>query len=210
VRSQPRARHKQYAKYHKSGIFCFMPGRRYEFDPSVQDVVGMLRSGEIVVDRPGSHSHLRGEDLEEALFIVDSRGLDFLVQEVELGRVIGEARCLATAPEDKIVFAHRAGRKGPSRFVLERQAVPTTQATLILKRHEAREGVMVLITAWAGGKSEPEPWDASHDETSLEASILFWASHALTWSPEEEIDFTRPFGTQEELAAYLETIRFLL
>jgi hypothetical protein len=187
-----------------------MSKRRHEFDPSTQAVIGTLSSGEIVVDRPGSHAHLKGEDLEEALFMVNSQGLDFLVQEVELGRIIGEARCLATTPEDRIVFAHRMGRKGPSRFVLGREAVPTTQATLIIKRHEVREGMMILITAWAGGKSEPEPWDANHNEASLEARKRFWASHALTWSPDEEIDFTRPFGTQEELAAYLEDARFLL
>jgi hypothetical protein len=195
-------------KQHFYGIFCFMPRRFHELDLLNQEVLGILASNEVVIDRGVSHAHLDRAALEEALFLIDSGGRDFLAERVDLGRPIGVARCIETDTSDRIVYAYRLDRVGPTRFVLDREPEPTTQVTVILRRDDKREGLMVLITAWAGGKSEPEPWDQSHDESSLAASQAFWSTHALNWEP-NEVDFSRPFGLAEDMQDHLPRARFL-
>ena len=137
--------------------------------------LGRLGSGEIVVDRPRSHL----DDptvvglLPEALAQVDSDEQDFIVQEVDLGREVGETICVATKPGDKIRFFYRPGRDGPTRFVIGRKPEPCSAMTLVLKK--ARSNLYILVTAYIGYKAEPEPWDRN----ATEASQGFWAKHAL-------------------------------
>jgi hypothetical protein len=172
--------------------------RRFELDLSTQQQVGMLGSNELVIDRRNSHAHISGEDLELALFQVDSQGLGFLVEEVDCGKTVGKARCVKTTEEDNIVYAYRHDRMGPTRFVLNREPIPTNRITVVLKRHDLREGVMILISAWAGIKTEPEPWDSAlKKDQPLSDSQAFWSNHALTLNEgqlRKEIDFKRPHG----------------
>lgn len=144
-----------------------------------QTVLGRLMSGEIVVDRPNSHAHIGGVALETALSYVHSRGRDFLVEEVYMGEPIGFSTCVETDETDEIVYAYRPKRTGPTRFVMNREPVSTEEVTVILKRTE-EIGRMVLISAWAGGKAEPEPWDRN----ATKASQTFWKGHALIWGSE--------------------------
>ena len=142
--------------------------------------MGILGSNELVIDRHDSHAHLKGEGLEIALFLIDSEGRDYLVEQVDCGEVIGHARCVETGPQDSIVYGYRHGRDGLTRFVLDREPEPTTNATAVLKRHEQLPGIMILISAWAGSKSQPEPWDENlRDMASLAASQAFWSNRAL-------------------------------
>ncbi len=176
---------------------------RHDYERIQANTLGVLLSNEIVVDRPNTHAHLIGPDLEAALLLVDAKGRDYLVEEVDCGRHIGEAKCVATKPSDAIGYAYRHGREGPTRFVLGRTPEPTTHATVVLKRSE-KPGIMLLISAWAGPKSELEPWDEQlrGNETALAQSQAFWDTHALVFDP-DEIDFSRPFGTAEEMAEHL-------
>ena len=186
---------------------------KHEFDKSESNIVGILRSGEVVIDRPNSHNHLAGEFLREALGLVNSDDRDHLVETVDMGRVIGVSRCVQTTVRDTIVYAHRLGRNGPTRFVLGREPEPTTNATVVLKRDRTLLGTMILITARAGAHSEAEPWDPHHTEESKEVSRRFWASHALVpvAEPGDEIDFSRPGGIVGQISAdYLEDCGFLL
>lgn len=186
---------------------------QHEFDKSKINIVGILQSGEVVIDRPNSHNHLAGEFLREALGLIDSDDRDHLVELVDMGRVIGTSRCVQTTDTDKIVYAHRLGRSGPTRFVLGREPEPTTAATVVLKRDHTRLGTLILITAWAGAASEAEPWDPHHTEESYEQSRRFWANHALVPVPEpgDEIDFSRPGGFVGQITTdYLEARGFLL
>lgn len=144
-----------------------------------QAVLGRLMSGEIVVDRPNSHAHIGEMALETALGYVNSFGRDFLVEEVYMGEPVGFSVCVETDESDEIVYAYRPNRSGPTRFVMNREPVQTEEVTIILKRTEDI-GRMVLISAWAGGKAEPEPWDRN----ATEASQDFWKNHALIWGSE--------------------------
>lgn len=178
--------------------------RDFGFEPSTRQQVGMLRSNELVIDRHDSHAHLSGESLEIALFLIDAEGRDFLVEQVDCGQIVGRSRCVETSEEDTIVFGYRYGRPGPTRFVLDREPeIPTAKATIVLKRDERLPGIMILISAWAGDESQPEPWDENlADQIALADSKAFWSNHALTLDTAEiqsEIDLARPHGTADEM-----------
>jgi len=146
----------------------------------------VLASGEPVVDRHNSHIHESAAAfLPPALYRIDSRGRKFLIETVEFDFVVGETVCVATEPGDKIVYAQRPKRFGLTRFVKNRKPEPTNAVTIILKRDEF-ENYYVLITAWCGHKSEPEPWDRN----ATEKSVSFWNSHALIWGSEATIPGT--------------------
>jgi hypothetical protein len=51
---------------------------------------------------------------------------------------------------------------------------------------------MILVSAWAGGKSQPEPWDKNlKTKAEKDRSTEFWSGHALIWGC-SEINGSRP------------------
>ncbi len=158
-----------------------------------------LFSGEMVVDRHNSHLHETGsmaELLPEALNKINARGRDFLIEEIDFGRVIGETICVATGHSDQIIFARRPKRAGLTRFVKNRRPQPCSSLVVILKKAE-EDDRYVLITAFVGHISRPEPWDEraflKQEEPKLarEESISFWSTHALVWGYEETVPGTQ-------------------
>lgn len=145
-----------------------------------------LKSGEVVVDRHQSHLHAGVERLlPEALDRIDPAGKDFLVEEVDFGRPIGQTTCVATGAGDQIVFAKRPRRWGHSRFVANREPEECSSMVVILKKAEDVGGY-VLITAFIGHRPEPEPWDRNATANSR----AFWDSHALIWDSEPVVPGT--------------------
>ncbi|NMC51497.1 hypothetical protein GYA54_02070 [Candidatus Kuenenbacteria bacterium] len=150
------------------------------------DWVGTLRSGEPVYDRHSSHLHEEVVPiLPEALNKISSGGRDFLKEVVEFGHPIGHSICVATGPGDQIVYAQRTKRFGLSRFVVNREPEECSSVVVILKKAEDLGGY-ILITAFVGNLSEPEPWDRN----ATPASSVFWANHALIWGCEPVVDGT--------------------
>ncbi len=148
--------------------------------------MNLLASGEAVIDRFNSHNHVGVSPLlPEALAKIDSKGRQFLVEEVVFDHIIGETVCVATGPGDEIVYAKRPKRWGLTRFVRNRKPEPCSAMTVILKRDDY-EPYYVLITAFVGHRPEPEPWDRNANGNSR----AFWSSHALVWGCEEVIDYT--------------------
>lgn len=151
-------------------------------------MLGILKSGEKVFDRPRSHLHAGvAELLPEVLPLIDSDGREFFRVEHDFGRVVGNTTCVSTTPGEHIVFAQRPRRAGLTRFVKNRQAEPCTSLVLVLKR--VPEGYL-LITGFIGGNSPVEPFD----QNATEESVVFWNAHALVWGSEpvvegSEIDF---------------------
>ena len=154
-------------------------------------LLGVLRSGEVVYDRPRSHLH--GEVaslLPEALAEIDSLGRKFFIHEYDFGRIVGESVCVPTTDADNIVWAKRPNRFGHSRFVKNRLPEPCSVVTVILKRDD-REDYYVLITAFVGYRAEPEPWDRNlRTEADQRRAREFWSSHALVWGCEPVIPGT--------------------
>lgn len=162
----------------------------------MNDIGMKLASGEPVYDRNNSHIHEGVMRLLPAAFArIDSEGRQFLVEEVDYGRPIGETICVATGRGDEIVYSKRPKRFGYSRFVKNRNPEPYNAVTVILKR-DGHEDYYVLITAFVGPRPEPEPWDRknfsqqSDPQEAERRAQEFWSSHALVWGCEETIPGT--------------------
>jgi len=144
-----------------------------------------LRTGEVVIDR--KKSHLRSDVLDilpEALVRIEG-GAEFIVAEVDFGRIVGDSLCVLTQTGDEIVYARRLNRIGFTRFVKNRQAEPCSMVTVILKWDDPGE-CYVVITAFVGHRAEPEPWDFNATANSR----AFWDSHALIWGSNPTISDT--------------------
>lgn len=153
----------------------------------MSQILGNLASGEVVVDRYRSHLHESvAALLPEALSRVESQRRGFILAEVDFDRVVGESVCVATGPRDQIVYAQRPKRFGLSRFVKNRKPEPCSSVVVILKTADGQPGAYVLVTAFIGLKSEPEPWDRNATVNSRS----FWSTHALVWGSEPVIDGT--------------------
>lgn len=154
-----------------------------------------LKSDETIIDRFDSHLHAGVITLlPEALAKINSLGRQFLVEEIDFGRMIGNSVCVATQPGDEIVFAKRPKRFGPTRFVKNRQPEPCSSIVVILKK--INSNTYELVTAFIGKRPEPEPWDTrffSQQVNPFETernSREFWSSHALIWGSEPIISGT--------------------
>jgi hypothetical protein len=149
-----------------------------------------------VFDRLNSHLHEDARHhLPDALARIETKGRQFIVEEVDFGQPIGKTICVAARPGDKIVYAKRPKRWGPSRFVLNREPEECSSIVVILKKAEENGGY-VLITAFIGHLSEPEPWDRryfnqqANPAEAAEKSRDFWENHALIWGAEDVIENT--------------------
>ena len=148
--------------------------------------LGRLASGQVVVDRPRSHLHPEVIGLlPEALSRISLDGDEFTKIRVDFGRVIGVRTCVETTDADQILYAQRPKRWGLTRFVLNREPEPCSSVVVILKWVEDK-GCYLLITAFIGELSEPEPWDRN----ATPESTRFWSSHALIWGSEPVVPGT--------------------
>ncbi len=150
-----------------------------------------LADGTLVIDRKNSHlaSHLKtypllSEALPLALAqIAPLHQKNFHLQEVKMDKVVGESICVATNKNDEIVYAKRPNREGLTRFVKNRVAEESNKISVILKKGE---GCYILLSAFVGGLTPPEPWD----EHATPESFTFWNEHALIWGCEEIVPGT--------------------
>lgn len=149
-----------------------------------------LGSGEVVIDRPNSHVATTHQTvlslLGEALSRIYSEGRQFIAEEVDLGRIVGETICVATSDTDEIVYAQRPNRFGLTKFVKNRRPEPCSCVMVCLKKAE-ENGYYILATAYVGHKAPAEPWDTRWAD---EKSFVFWNTHALVWGREEVITGT--------------------
>lgn len=135
-----------------------------------------------VFDRHRSHLHCPIEDLAEAISNLELTG-DFLKTSYAFPNRYGFSECVETISSDEIVWEKRLNRKGLTRFVLDREPVKTNILTVVLMR---KKDYYVILTAFWGKASEPEPWDSNafqrdprgFDEAA-KASKEFWENHAL-------------------------------
>ncbi|HXB02427.1 MAG TPA: hypothetical protein VNV15_06380 [Opitutaceae bacterium] len=153
--------------------------------PSIGPFIGCTQNGKRIHDRPNSHSHLSRVLLVEAISKIEVNSDEFIMKTVEMGRVVGKSISVTTTPIDQIVYARRKRREGHTRFVLNRQPEDCSRIFLILKRINEPD-TFILITAYIGDQSEPEPWD----KNATQAAVKFWQNQALVWGSEPIIEGT--------------------
>jgi len=171
VSTAPSSR-RQHNKYNgKSGYRSPEPARI---------ILGKTADGATVIDRPNSHLHKEVVPiLADALSRVNTGNRPFIEVEIDFNRIIGKTICVKTDSNDHIVYAQRANRKGFSRFVLDRDAEPSSKVMVVMKKAD-NTGEYLLITAFIGSKPEVEPWDPH----ATSASFVFWKNHALVLTGE--------------------------
>jgi len=131
----------------------------------------------MVMDRLRSHLHAGVKPLLPEVFEkIESGGREILVEEVDLGRIVGKTTCVKTSQDDEILWERRDNRKGFTRFVLGREPEDSSSVVIVLKQAD-EAGVYVCLTAYIGTYSEPEPWD----KRASAESEAFWENHAMVW-----------------------------
>lgn len=144
--------------------------------------LAVMACGSVVLDRYNSHNHVGMETLRKALRAVTApeKGNTF-ASTVDLGSLVGLCICVATNPEDDIVYAQRPRHSGKTRFVLNKKPFETSNVSFVLTRITNFE--WLIQTAYFGSLHPPEPFDTGKTPESLS----FWKSHALVWGYTEVI-----------------------
>ena len=102
------------------------------------------------------------------------------VQEFEFPSVIGKSICVPTDNNDEIFYAIKKGRKGHTRFVMNREPIDSKHITIVLQKGIA---YFIIVNAYIGKKAKPEPWD----KQALSDDFEFWDHHAIIFGEEEII-----------------------
>ncbi len=95
--------------------------------------------------------------------------------EVDLGRVIGETSMVEITEQDEVVYAKRLGRDKYSKFVKNRELLPTSKVVVILFQEDY--GYLVW-SAWCGELLPQEP----DGQGGMHTSRAFDMSHALVYN----------------------------
>ncbi len=157
-----------------------------------EELAGWLANKTLVFHRHCLHSHkgMTNQLIRAGLKQIKATPVGVSVHQVNFKKIIGCDIGVETETDggrDEIVYAVRldsSGRRrsGHTRFVKNLKPQPTTLATFVILN---KDDVNILLTAFVGAKSEPEPWDNRADQNSLE----FWQRHALVFGF-ESIDQT--------------------
>lgn len=153
-------------------------------------LLGYTKNGAPVYDRPKSHIHTEYSDVFSYLRAVlpltepNDRYYEYTHT---FDEVIGESICVPTDESDEIIYAQRVGRDGYTRFVKNREPLPATSFTVVLKLDQRSvQEQYILMTAYVGDQAPAEPWAKTVPANSLE----FWSSHALIWGSMPVIEGT--------------------
>ncbi len=123
------------------------------------------------------------EVLEEALNKIKTRDEDFVIREVDLGRIIGRSGAVFLPKSDinePVLFAKRIGRDIWSRVAPEgMQGDPVSTTVILLKKLNEQE--YELITAYIGTRSPMEPTDPKLTIGELPEALDFWRGYALVY-----------------------------
>lgn len=102
---------------------------------------------------------------------------DKVALQKDLGRVVGKTSMVEVDERDEIVFAKRIERDKFSKFVKNRELVPTSNVVAILFKEDY--GYLVW-SAWCGELMPQEPGGKGGTRTSRE----FDRTHAMVYDPE--------------------------
>ncbi len=143
---------------------------------------------EVFVHPTESHPH-RWDLVEEVVRQITIGDRVFVLETIDLGRIIGVDHLVETSEKDEPNIFYKERRKGTnfkSRMVKNRDAEPTSLASVIIAKCDDNDGPewtgkYVLVTLFEGDPGMSEPYGRyEHDEDC----INFWKTHALV--PEEQ------------------------
>ena len=110
---------------------------------------------------------------------------NFTRQEVNMGRTVGKTGLVRVGYEEKMMFAYRKGREGPTRVVpASTPKADTSIVSIVAGKDE--EGSWILYTAFLGILGTREPWDPNIEtQEERDEALRFWChQYALVHDPE--------------------------
>jgi len=154
--------------------------------------VGTTKNGcAVYVDTEHSHAATHMKDtpglldlVKEALPKIEADG-SVIRTEIDFGRIIGTMDLVETTDSDDVFYAMRPNRDRYSRFVHNREAVPTSW--LVVRMERVNEKEYSLFTTYIGRLVPPFPFGDSRDSHEM---IEFWKGHALAVGNQELVPET--------------------
>ena len=148
----------------------------------------MTKDGvEVVVADGVSHSH-RDDLNEEVISKLVAGDQPFIRETISPGRIIGKDHLVERGDDDDLYFHSRNGNEHKSVFALNREAVDTDKATVVIAKGGPEdgelEGKMVLVTLFEGDPGMPEPYGRNDTEECR----AFWETHALVPTEKERLE----------------------
>lgn len=130
--------------------------------------------------------------LEEALSqVFPPENQIFYKVEIDLGRIIGVQQRVTVTEDDHFIFAQRTQRGGLTRFVVNRDPIPTQSVTIVMARDRKQKHIYRVLTAYVGSVSEREPTDPSiKTKAEMDVALNFWKDQALIWGSQDTIEGT--------------------
>ena len=126
-----------------------------------------------------AHADVDMSHIVEAISkISPADGQTFIMQNIDLGRIIGKDNCVAVNEEDDVRIVTRPNRAGQTPIVYNREAEDTSLINVGLCLDE-EDGLWTMFTAFYGILAPKEPWDFRLKDEEREESIQFWSTHAL-------------------------------
>lgn len=136
-----------------------------------------------VIENPNLQSLIK-EVVEKSVLEGDKVAL-----EVDLGRIVGTTSMVEIGDGDEIVYVKRLGRDSYSKFVKDRELIPTSWVVTILFKEDY--GYLVW-SGWCGRLLPQEPDGKGGSRTARE----FDRTHALVYDPNiiqiDTLNTTRP------------------
>ena len=105
----------------------------------------------------------------EALPRVEANGQDQVVFERDMGRVVGTTNLAETSDQDEIIYAKRKGRDTYSRFVKNRDVIPTQYIVVVLRK--TVDGYL-LWTAMCGRLLPQDAYDKNSEWSKTHAMVF--------------------------------------
>jgi len=157
---------------------------------NLEFVVTMANGTKVYVDTVNSPAatHLKGSPSLLGLVEDFLKHQSFHEKEISIehdtGHIVGKMDLVETDSKDEIVYAIRQNRDIYTRFVKNREPVPTSYLTVILRKDN--ENNYILWSTWIGRLVPMSPGNPD----STPESKLFWDKHALVFGRQPIIENT--------------------
>jgi hypothetical protein len=153
--------------------------------------------GFIITDQIGSHIH---GDLNNRLQMVAKRiscsNRDYISEVIKFPTNIGKNNCVSVTWKDEVLYAKRLGRKGYSKFVLNRTPTPTDSISIYLKR---KQDIYLIKSCYYG---DIKSVGVGEDIDFANDTNLFWENHAIVYGSEpidqSTITYICPWSGEDE------------
>lgn len=156
-----------------------------------KEFLGKTKNGcDVYVDLETSHAATHIQDTPELLGLVKGALQEieptenYHEFELDMGHVIGTSDLVETSEDDEIVYAKRRNRDTYTRFVRNKDPIPTQFLTLCLEK--MNDDAYNLYSTWAGPNCPSSP----DSIVATPESKPFWEKHALVWGTQEVISGT--------------------